>query len=372
MRPMETLNLSEHPEAKEEQFGEFLVRSHSGLSTTEKILIEASGDLRPSSKRILICENRSGVIGQILSKREASLHVSQLSSDHFYHRRLKERWEGLGVEFLLGASLPEGEAYDEILIQMSQSMSAEFLADILQQAYRSLLDGGRVWVALESRHGSSVKDMKKRYGALTEDSLFGGKLIRLKKKGPLKKIKSHLATVECPLAEKEALIIQTRPGVFSHRRIDGGAMALIKRVQLKGEERVLELGCGCGVVSLALKRTFPRIEMHALDSNAVSVAQTEINAKLNHLELNGLQLNSSGWVGEESFDVVVGNPPYFGDHKLSAFFIDEAKKVLNKGGVFWLVAKKMGWNLEYASQFFDLAETYKHGDYQVVKLVLST
>jgi 16S rRNA G1207 methylase RsmC len=366
---MLVFTLSDHPKAKDQVFGDVKVTSHSGLSTTEIILLANIQEMRPSTKRVLICENRTGILGQVISKKLPDLEVTQHSFDHFYHQRLEDRWENSEVSFTLGDRLNEKELFDEILIQFSQSLSAEFLADMLQQAYGCLVKGGRLWVALESRHGNVFKDIKNRYGALSEVPHPKGKLIRIKKNAPLKKIKSYESEVSCRIPGKEALNIKTRPGIFAHRRVDGGAMALIKKVQLDGEEKVLEMGCGSGVVSLALKRLHPNISMYALDSHAVAVSQTGKNAESNGLHLDGLQLTSSGWKGEEQFDVLIGNPPYFGDHRLSALFIDEARRLLVSKGSLWLVAKSMSWNLEYAKDSFDLSEEFTHSDYQVVRLI---
>lgn len=48
----------------------------------------------------------------------------------------------------------------------------------------------------------------------------------------------------------EELWFQTEPSLFSPKGPDAGTLAMLSHVELKGNERVLDLGCGAGIVGV--------------------------------------------------------------------------------------------------------------------------
>lgn len=354
------LKLSDHPDAREESIGEHRITSRSGLSLTEKLLLQ---NLDHVGARVLIIENRSGVLGQILE--EEGRTVVQHSHDDFFHRQLLERWPDSSVRFELGAELNKGP-FDEVFIQVSQSLSAEMFNDLLQEAHGILVEKGKCRVAVEGRHSTADDALKRVFGSFTTVQNKKGKVLIARKVTPLKKRRNFTARYEVKCRDGRVLEMESIPGVFSHRRLDGGAHALAWEVELEGKEKVLELGCGGGVVGISLKAQHPDIELTMVDSHSRAVLCT-----CNNLDRLGWQatvhLSSSGCPEDGPFDVVVGNPPYFGDHRISALFIDEAARVLRPGGSLWLVAKSMEWNREYASTAFENFEESRRGPYRVLR-----
>jgi 16S rRNA (guanine1207-N2)-methyltransferase len=73
-----------------------------------------------------------------------------------------------------------------------------------------------------------------------------------------------------------ALKIASLPGVFAHGRLDGGTALLLRFLSQQGERlriagRVLDFGCGAGVIGLALLRAHPELHLTLLDSNAAAL-----------------------------------------------------------------------------------------------------
>ena len=48
----------------------------------------------------------------------------------------------------------------------------------------------------------------------------------------------------------ETLTLRTRPGLFSPEHVDRGTLAMLSRAELRPGMRVMDLGCGCGVVGI--------------------------------------------------------------------------------------------------------------------------
>ena len=73
----------------------------------------------------------------------------------------------------------------------------------------------------------------------------------------------------------------SRPGVFSHRKLDLGARALIESLSVPDGKhswevvqngmKVLDLGCGSGAVGFAASARADSVLIHALDANARAV-----------------------------------------------------------------------------------------------------
>lgn len=138
----------------------------------------------------------------------------------------------------------------------------------------------------------------------------------------------------------EKIRLLTRPGVFAHTRPDSGGLALAELAVVQPGQKVLELGCGCGLVGLLLAaRLKDAAEFVLVDSNARAVVCAQRSIELNGFL--GLRVEHTDVLQPEpaSFDVVLGNPPYFAQRRIAEYFIEVAVKALRPGGVLWLVTK---------------------------------
>ncbi|WP_417916790.1 tRNA1(Val) (adenine(37)-N6)-methyltransferase [Candidatus Electronema sp. JC] len=98
-------------------------------------------------------------------------------------------------------------------------------------------------------------------------------------------------------------------------RFSVDAVLLAHFCQPAGQGRVLDLGCGCGVISLILCHRHPELRLTGLELQPALAALARSNAEANQLgsrfEVRQGDLRRiSGHVQPESFDLVVSNPPY--------------------------------------------------------------
>ena len=143
--------------------------------------------------------------------------------------------------------------------------------------------------------------------------------------------------------------IQTDHGVFARGQLDIGTSVLLKALeqdlhQEPIEGRFLDLGCGYGVVGIALKRLFSGVDMTFVDLNERALALTKINIARNGLR-QGRVLQSDGYsaLGTERFDVIVTNPPIRAGKATVYRFFDEAKDHLtDRGRLYVVIGKKQG------------------------------
>ncbi len=106
-------------------------------------------------------------------------------------------------------------------------------------------------------------------------------------------------------------VIQKRRGY----RFSLDAVLLADFVKIRGEEAVMDLGAGNGVVSLILAFLYPSVDVSSLEIQQEMVERARRSATLNRLEkrLNIVQgdVRSIRRIfPPRSFDVVVCNPPY--------------------------------------------------------------
>ena len=172
----------------------------------------------------------------------------------------------------------------------------------------------------------------------------------------------------------------SRPGVFSHRKLDLGARALIESLSVPDGKhsfevvqsgmKVLDLGCGSGAVGFAASARADSVSIHALDANARAVQCAKTGAEKNGLlkESYSTQLECDGECkGAGTFDLVLANPPYFSNHRIAEIFLKATRRALKPGGRTHFVTKQPKWFVEeFASVFEDVSVREGRG-YFIVK-----
>ncbi len=136
------------------------------------------------------------------------------------------------------------------------------------------------------------------------------------------------------------LCFRSCDSIFSKNKIDNGTRALlnaiIKHETLSGYG--LDLGCGLGVIGIALIKTFGvKMLMSDVNKTAVSLA----NENLIKNNVNSTAIYSDGFNEiKDKFDFIVSNPPIKTGKTLLFKLMDGALKHLKQGGKLILVIRK--------------------------------
>ena len=142
----------------------------------------------------------------------------------------------------------------------------------------------------------------------------------------------------------ERLELETQPGLFSPEHVDRGTLAMLSVVEFRPGMRVMDLGCGCGVVGIlaARKCGAENVVMSDVDPSAVEVARR--NAVRNGVEgVNCVVSDGFRSVAEAGFDLILSNPPYQTDFSVAKAFVEKGFNRLKIGGRMLMVTKRRDW-----------------------------
>jgi 16S rRNA (guanine1207-N2)-methyltransferase len=270
-------------------------------------------------------------------------------------------------QIVCAADFPE-HPFDLVAIPVDPRGEAELTRDLLQAGHERLTIGGRLLAATSAADDQWLHgELRKLFDKVTRVPMETGVVYRATKTAPLKKHKNFAC--EFAFRDQGRLIRSvSRPGVFSHRNLDAGARALINTMVVRAGDRVLDVGCGSGVVALAAAARAENVAVVAVDSHARAVECTTRGATLNGFENVSAILNADcDAPGPGTFDLVLGNPPYYSDYRIAEIFLQGARRALKPGGKILIVAKSYAWFETRMAELFDAVSLHQHKQYTVVE-----
>ena len=149
------------------------------------------------------------------------------------------------------------------------------------------------------------------------------------------------------------LVLNTHEEVFSPMAVDNGTRAMLSFVEFKEGDKVLDLGCGCGVVGILAAKQIgvENVVMCDVSENAVQLSKQ--NAVENGVDGVTIRL-SDGLrdISENGFNLILSNPPYHTDFAVAKEFIEDGFKKLALGGKMIMVTKRLDWYRNKLSSVF--------------------
>jgi 16S rRNA (guanine1207-N2)-methyltransferase len=160
------------------------------------------------------------------------------------------------------------------------------------------------------------------------------------------------------------------PGIFSYDRLDAGTRLLLDYLRVSPGERVLDLGCGYGIIGLCAA-TAGAGHVDLLDDNLLAVAAARRNVQ--NCAFSQAQVHASdvfSAVQGQTYNAIFSNPPFHAgrevDNQISAAFIEQSHTALVAGGRLTLVANQfLRYERLLAQRFGRVERLGMDGRYQV-------
>ncbi len=260
-----------------------------------------------------------------------------------------ERLRARGIETALSdfdfSALP-APALDAVAFRVSKEKA--LVHHVLNGALEQLRPGGRLLLSGYKNEGikTYVDKLAARAGTVPAISHHGPVLLATIQRGvelgEALDDRDYAVLREVPLDAQ--LTVWSKPGVFGWQKRDAGSDFLLDHlsgVWPIAPQRVLDLGCGYGYLSLLAARHWPAAEFIATDNNVAAVAACARNFKV--MGVPGESVLSDAGAGiDATFDALLCNPPFHQgfevDGALGEHFLRSAKaRLLRRGRALFVV-----------------------------------
>ncbi len=171
------------------------------------------------------------------------------------------------------------------------------------------------------------------------------------------------------------------PGVFSAGRLDEGTRLLLenlpefREIQNASSPRILDFGCGSGVVGLYLKKRFPQANVEMVDISLPALVSARANAEKLGVEADIYPSNGLDDV-KPGLSAIITNPPFHQgvkqDTQVTYRFLQSCSRHLSRGGSLVLVANSFlpyaEWIEKAVGPFKIISDNNKFRVYHAIKI----
>jgi 16S rRNA (guanine1207-N2)-methyltransferase len=162
------------------------------------------------------------------------------------------------------------------------------------------------------------------------------------------------------------LLFETDAGCFSPQYVDKGTLAMLSFAAFGSADKILDLGCGYGVVGILAAKFSDPNNVYLTDIHRAAIQCAKRNVILNKVEgVQVIQSNAYENLDETGFDVILSNPPYHADFSVAKVFIEKGFNRLALGGRFFMVTKRKEWYKNKFIAIFGGVKIHEKDDYYV-------
>ena len=154
-----------------------------------------------------------------------------------------------------------------------------------------------------------------------------------------KNIKSERKLINFSFNDKN-FSLYTDNGVFSKDKLDYGTRILLENIDINNlKGRVLDLGCGIGVVGIILGTLNKNISIDMVDINERAISLTKDNVKFNNINNNVFVSNVYSNINGK-YNYIITNPPIRAGKEVVRKFLLGGYDYLTDDGILYFVMRK--------------------------------
>ena len=159
------------------------------------------------------------------------------------------------------------------------------------------------------------------------------------------KSKTKYGVIETTLRGKSFKFL-TASGVFSYKKIDRGTAILAEKMIIDDDARVLDLGCGYGVLGIVAARAGRNVKPVLTEINSRAAILAEENLTMNNIVAEVRKGSFYDPVARERFDTILCNLPMSAGLETAYKIIKGAYEHLNNEGSLQVVVRRGSKRIE--------------------------
>ena len=270
----------------------------------------------------------------------------------------------LVMHFTSDLDAVKDQQFDSVVIDCSSFGSSRALTLLARAAALLLVPGGSIFAAGPKEAGIMAFSTRL-------EEIFGGVEVLAYRKGQRVVVAYQHGAV--PAQEDEEIQIfhidlgevkwelQEMPGVFAKGNLDDATAMLISELDVNPGDRVLDLGCGSGIIGMVAAHLAPKQTVVMTDADAYALDLAARNCEHNGItNVRIVAADVVDTIASERFTVVTCNPPFHlrNEHSstLADRFIRGAESVMHPGGRLYFVANRF---LPYESRLEKIVGSVK-------------
>ncbi|WP_445773387.1 methyltransferase [Shewanella sp.] len=278
---------------------------------------------------------------------ESARHVTALAFDFNHHQTLLP-YANDNLHCYFGHQLPEAIAskkFDSVIIYFPKAKP--LMGYLLQLAAQHLDVNGLLMVVGENKGGiKSIAKLTPEYfsAPIKQDNARHCLLYTsyLRHCAPPLLLSDWVSQYALDTPQGQ-LHICNLVGVFSEKRLDQGTELLLSHLPDNLQGRVLDFGCGAGVISAALLKANPELQIECIDINAMALASCQLTLAANNMQATVYASDGFNHITGQ-FNGIISNPPFHdgltSTTDIATQFVKHSAMSLAPKGIWLIVANR--------------------------------
>ncbi|WP_068545856.1 methyltransferase [Thalassotalea crassostreae] len=316
------------------------------LSNPTQLLLRNADLLKADAPLVVNCPD-SGLISELVAI-NAHQNISCYNVNYAEHQALSKKFSALDCQF--SAHYQSTQLHDLVIIYFPKSKKEfNFLLAMLTPI---ISDNGIILVVGENKGGvKSAAKLSKEHvvrcdkvdsarHCLLVEAIFNNQRREFNLDSWFEQFSVEIAAT--------TITVASLPGVFSNGELDKGTRLLLENLPKSINGKVLDFGCGAGVIGSYVKKRYQGTNIEMLDVNALAIASAKRTLTLNGLEGKVFASDSLSNVSGQ-YNTVISNPPFHQgiktNYHATESFLKGIKGHIAKNGSLTIVANNF---LRYA------------------------